>query len=590
MRVCVAIAAAILMSAGCWTSAGTARSAPSAGANLVTLRMTSPTTGWAVGTTALLRTTDGGLHWQMATPLALGRPLRLSSYGLLTAFLDEVHAWVGVDDSTVSTASQQSKPPTTLRLFRSADGGRHWHALPPLRLGTFYYAHTLTFINRETGWLEVIRNVAAGSVWFDLYRTLDGGGHWRRVLQVGSPHSLPGAPLGCDLCDSSLTFSSRMTVWFTGCWCGVGTGSSFLYVSRNAGRTWRALAVSQPPHRGKITIATLPPILFDPRNGVLPTVVLGSNPGKSGGTSEFFDAYVTHDGGRHWTPTTPVPISRLEGYPAFPYSFPDARHGFFVSGNRLYRTSDGGQHWQARPMPIPLERDGSVQFLDGRRGWAFRPGDTQGRRSILWQTADSGESWKVTSTMMSRVTPLFHIQTSIPCAAWNGACPTYLSLGRQYSSHVSWCVASDVRVAADWQGVNTTEIGGVSFSSRGTSICTLQGRPRLVLYSDGHRLNVRQKLGASLNNPQERSGRRIVVRPGHQAGVAFDWANWCRTRFNSPILLKVTFPRNGGQPSTKVRYGSARHSSSTPSCLAQSRPSTIDVGFVRSVTPATPLP
>ena len=47
-------------------------------------------------------------YMQMATPLPFGRALRLSSYGLLTAFLDEVHAWVGVDDSTVSTASQQS--------------------------------------------------------------------------------------------------------------------------------------------------------------------------------------------------------------------------------------------------------------------------------------------------------------------------------------------------------------------------------------------------------------------------------------------------------------------------------------------------
>ncbi|MDQ2743531.1 MAG: YCF48-related protein [Chloroflexota bacterium] len=108
---------------------------------------------------------------------------------------------------------------------------------------------------------------------------------------------------------------------------------------------------------------------------------------------------MTHDGGRHWTPTAPVPTISLEGYPDIPYSFPDARHGFILMGKRLYRTSDGGRHWQAITAPIPLDARDTIQFFDGRQGLALQPGDTSGRRSILWRTADGGETWKVVPAM-----------------------------------------------------------------------------------------------------------------------------------------------------------------------------------------------
>ncbi|MDQ2743530.1 MAG: hypothetical protein M3Z66_14730 [Chloroflexota bacterium] len=234
MRIGIAIIAAALT----WSTGASAdRPVPPRVANLLAIRMASPTAGWATGDTGLLRTTDGGVQWQVVTPPALRRSWQRSPISLVTAFLGETHAWVAMDNSAASTTSGQGKPPTTLRLFRTSDGGRHWYALPLLCLGAFDYAGTLSFVSREVGWLEIIRLVGAGPVWFDLYRTPDGGIHWQRVLQIGSPHPPYGAPLGCDLCDSGLTFSSQTTVWLTGCWCGVGSGSTFLYVSRNAGRT-----------------------------------------------------------------------------------------------------------------------------------------------------------------------------------------------------------------------------------------------------------------------------------------------------------------------------------------------------------------
>lgn len=376
------------------------RTTPSRVANLISVHMASPVAGWAVGTMELLRTTDGGAHWQGVTPPALGSPLRQSPYGLVTAFLNATRAWVAVDNSVTSAVIGQSKPPTALRLFRTPDGGHHWQSLPLLHLGTFYYASKLSFVSRRAGWLEIIRNVGAGSAWLDLYRTLDGGVHWRRTLQVGSPHPSPEAPLGCDLCDSALAFSSQTTAWFTGCWCGIGNGSgrfsSFLYVSRNAGRTWRPVSLPAPPRIPLGTIATLAPTLFDRHEGTLPTVVYQriARPGRE---RAFFDVYVTRDDGRHWTPTTPVPIHYPQAGPQILHSFPDARHGFFLVAKRLYRTTGGGRHWQAIPLQVPLDRSATIQFLDARHGFALRPGDVGGRRSILWQTTDGGEIWKPVS-------------------------------------------------------------------------------------------------------------------------------------------------------------------------------------------------
>ncbi|HZU12131.1 MAG TPA: hypothetical protein VFB58_04765 [Chloroflexota bacterium] len=384
-------------------------------ANLLRLHMETPAVGWAMSTTGLLRTTDGSLHWRVVTPPALGRPLRRSPYALVTDFLGVQRAWVGIDNAVVSAVVGRSKAPTTLRLFRTDDGGRYWQALPLLRLGTFYYADAPQFVSPDVGWLEIVRNVGAGSVWFDLYWTHDGGIHWQRVLHVGSPHSSPGL-LGCDLCSAGLTFSSHMSGWFTGCWCGIGTGSSFLYVSRNAGRTWRPLSLPAPSHIRLGTIGTLPPTLFDRDNGILPAVVYQriTTPGRE---RAFFDAYVTHDGGRHWTPTTPVPISYPRAGPEILHSFPNTRFGFFVIGKQLYRTRDGGKHWQAIPESIPLEHSETMQFLDGHHGFALQAGDTQGTRSILLRTGDGGATWKIIRATVGTYRARIHRSSQVSYAS-----------------------------------------------------------------------------------------------------------------------------------------------------------------------------
>jgi len=158
------------------------------------------------------------------------------------------------------------------------------------------------------------------------------------------------------------------------------------------------------------------------------------------------------------------------------------------------------------------------------------------------------------------------------------------------TTHGPWCNTSELIISADWQGVNTTRIGGVLFVARADAVCRLEGRPRIEVYGGGHRLHVLQRAGSVIGDATSRPERIVTVRPGREAGAAFDWENWCRPLPSPPMLLRVKLPHHGGQAPVYVRYGRIRHSSTTPACLAPSRPSTITVGTVRAVTLLHPLP
>jgi hypothetical protein len=143
------------------------------------------------------------------------------------------------------------------------------------------------------------------------------------------------------------------------------------------------------------------------------------------------------------------------------------------------------------------------------------------------------------------------------------------------------CVSSDLRASADWQIEAQTRTGGVMLSSRNDVACHLDSRATVRLFSHNQRLAVRNKAVAA-------SGRAVVVRPGRPAGIEFDWQNWCGSR--RADLLQVSLPSDGGRLSTHIRWGRAARSAAAPPCVNSSRPSTISVWPIRSVTLTRPLP
>lgn len=109
-------------------------------------------------------------------------------------------------------------------------------------------------------------------------------------------------------------------------------------------------------------------------------------------------AYVTHNGGRAWTPVR-LPGGRV---PLQTPDFVDGQHGFVIGGRlprlgqvardvRLYATADGGATWTARSAS-PLLRQASLDFVTPAVGFAtlvsYGP-----LRSCLLETRDGGATW-----------------------------------------------------------------------------------------------------------------------------------------------------------------------------------------------------
>jgi hypothetical protein len=123
----VLVVLCLFVAAGCGTSTTVVQRAliPTPAATFVpttvvgsvtSVHMFDATTGWATGIDRLLRTTDGGLHWQDVTPPGSG------SQGVAAFPLSADDAWVVralVDGGSGASRSTVS---------HTADGGRTWRS------------------------------------------------------------------------------------------------------------------------------------------------------------------------------------------------------------------------------------------------------------------------------------------------------------------------------------------------------------------------------------------------------------------------------------------------------------------------------
>src|SRR5919204_6314574 len=255
--------------------------------DLLSIHMINATTGWAVTSRSVLRTTQGVKEWLDVTPRGVTlSPLSVEDF--LTARL----ARVAVTPPGGAIAS----------ILHTVDGGRTWRrasvALPSRGLGV----QQIDFVDPLHGWLLVNLGAAAGSQGVDVLRSIDGGTHWTRVSLTGGTSATPGSlPFSGD--KNGITFRTTSGGFATGFVAGP-PGFAWLYVTNNAGHTWQhqslplPLAYQSAFRSGQRRVA--PPRFFTPRDGIL--AVSFVLPGRKSATA----FYVTHDGGVTWTSTTPL--------------------------------------------------------------------------------------------------------------------------------------------------------------------------------------------------------------------------------------------------------------------------------------------
>lgn len=330
--------------------------------------------GWAVTAKGhVIRTSDGGLHWQSVTP---NYPATGGQQKVVAAFLTSSTAWVAVS----ITATDGT---TTVSVFRTTDGGQTWLDTTIQQSSPIYQ---ITFVDAQHGWMLSKQADLASAEAIAILGTTDGGKTWTVVssaLAASTDTPPPGhLPFGGD--KAGLGFANATTGWIAGSFSL--QGYVFFYVTHDGAATWNRQTLAFPPSKASTQIVTGPPGFFSANDGILPVSFVTEN-------AASLDLYVTHDGGASWTSTTPVAAK------ASISDVLDMNHAWASDGTLLYATTDGGQSWTKLAAGGGFQRVTRLDFVSTTTGWAIR--STTPNFSSLLKTVDGGQTWTVVQYTIS---------------------------------------------------------------------------------------------------------------------------------------------------------------------------------------------
>jgi len=337
----------------------------------LSIHMLDKTHGWALWQQFVLKTTDGGLHWQNVIPASAFSDVPPSSTPRGT-FLNDQDAWVVIPVVIPPDTTQD-----TIRVLRTTDGGKNWqNSIIHTPAGS--RSDIPHFLNPSNGWLQTFGQ--PGDSNSALFHTTDGGLHWSEPGKLNLSY-IPDP--------SGSSFSDTQTGWETGdnppaaMNNATNNAQPLLNVTHNGGVTWQSQLLPALPGGGKSDmLSTSPPIFFG-KTGLLP-VTDQIIPPKTPGIG--LDLYVTHNSGQTWTPTKFITSTITPNGSNFPtVDAVDSQHAWATLGANLYATSDGGQSWIQLPQPPqPIDK---FSFIDTNNGWASTP-------TNLLHTPNGGRTWQ----------------------------------------------------------------------------------------------------------------------------------------------------------------------------------------------------
>ncbi|MDQ6713843.1 MAG: exo-alpha-sialidase [Candidatus Dormibacteraeota bacterium] len=335
----------------------------------VNMRMINASTGWAAGsgTNRILRTADGGSHWDDVTPTGV------PPSNWTTFFLDATNAWVA---SSLQPGS--GSPDFSVHVYRTTDGGHSWHDAGVIAADQGWPA-AMNFVDRNHGWLFMNLGFATGSQGVAFYGTVDGGMTWAKLSEADTSGTAGHLPVSCSKFPP--VFLNSTTGWLPGA-CSAG-GGPFFYVTRDGGRTWHNVALASPAGWGASCMCELTSLRFsDGRSGVFVLTDYSSS------AMPESVIYSTSDGGSSWRPGPSLPAQTYEVF------FLDKSRGWTLNAksNGLMATLDGGQHWSTVGL-IPTNSNNGVmgfQFMTPQVGWVLG-GDSRG--VPILKTVDGGATW-----------------------------------------------------------------------------------------------------------------------------------------------------------------------------------------------------
>jgi photosystem II stability/assembly factor-like uncharacterized protein len=346
--------------------------------------------GWAATDNKLFWTTDGGSQWKDITPKLNHKRQEVSS----VFFLGNSAGWALLkcgDDRDVLADEG------CFELASTTNAGKTWAishekiAVPfsreYLKDSTGFSGQSwLDFVDSQNGWeLLGIATRAGLPTAGEMLRTVDGGKTW--LPTKGSPQS------------DRFHFVTTKDGW------SGGAEEGGVFVSHDAGETWRPVSVNRPtdlgPDRG---VTYQMPVFQDNRHGFLP-VRYEVGP-EVGPITSSLVLFFTDDGGKTWREST-----RLTGLPdnygpGIPY--PEAVTGSVMvtavvsSGQvSLFSARAGAKPGIHRsPISVHASSTDQLSFVSPERGWVLAD-------YWLLSTSDGGISWtNVTPDPQGTIPPL----------------------------------------------------------------------------------------------------------------------------------------------------------------------------------------
>jgi photosystem II stability/assembly factor-like uncharacterized protein len=288
---------------------------------------------------------------------------------------------------------------TRAHVFKTTDGGRHWHATATRGPGWTGDVVTLAADPQHPGTLYAGTNVA-------VYKTVNGGRSWRPWNRglfpppgPNRPYGTPGSPsfnrgngwvtdIAVDPADSDIVYAN----------------AGGIRKSTDGGHSWRTVFWRR--HVG-ISAPVIAPTSPQTVSAAAFRVGNWSDPNPLAAW-----LYKSADGGKTWRATAGFTVANQAGYPTTLALDPQVPTTLYLAaGSTVLRSTDAGTSWQSIAGGLPAEREVSSLAVDprqsgtvyvGLRGYVIPgPGPVaQLQHSVegIFKTTDGGLTWSKVSS------------------------------------------------------------------------------------------------------------------------------------------------------------------------------------------------
>ncbi|HEX2755514.1 MAG TPA: hypothetical protein VHM48_08625, partial [Candidatus Limnocylindrales bacterium] len=356
--------------------------------SVVDAGLVDPANGWALTSSDLVWTADGGATWRSIRPSDVA-----ASSIRAVRFVDARMGWL----------AWWSEADPRVTIERTSDGGQTWSRSHtpgdhPDGIGRV----SIEAFDDGTLYVQVESVHSSASCVGELDASTDSGISWLPDVGFGA-FDAGCAPIG---------FRDHVHGWTT-----AGPLNQILIATSDGGRTWSQVYLRNPRSYGLNIPAFQLPVFADSGRGLdgVLSVRLSPPPDfNSAGRSGNLEIDRTADGGSTWQPVSgpPDPNLPFEGAIAIAtLSAADWLVGGSSLGSRAWITSDAGGSWTAIAAAGIDSPIASLRFVDATTGWAID------RDGALHATADAGRTWR---TLDPRPTALAEPSPSVPPVTGSG--------------------------------------------------------------------------------------------------------------------------------------------------------------------------